>query len=116
VLRLPKYMLAYNREELPAPVVISSRPPYIVGQIWKFKDHMEYIEFINQYKGLGIAPVTGYKIAITFGGVMTGTRMQVPSLNVKDEIDRVLQEMVTFFIKEQVEDKPGIYRKFLLIQ
>lgn len=112
---LPKYMIAYNRE-LDGPMIICTRAPYLAGKVWKFKDHLEYISFFNTYTGLGIGTVTGYKMAVTFYGVVTGTKMQTTNPGITAEIRRTMQEMADFFKTEMIEDNPARYKKFLLVE
>jgi hypothetical protein len=114
MLKLPKYLLSYNREDLPAPVICCTAPPLIVGQVWTFKDDLEFVTFVNNYNGLGLATISGYKIAITFGGVFSGTKMPVTPKTV-DDIKKTLLEMAEFYKREKIDDKPGYYKKFQLV-
>lgn len=105
-------MLAFNRIEHPDPVVICTQPPYIWAKVWRYKDPHEFINFFTNYKGLGKAAVPGYNICLTFGGSLTGNVLQNIGPDIADTIDRILQEMVQFYIEERIEDRKSFYKKF----
>lgn len=109
---LPRFLLCYNRDELPAPIVLCSREPYIWGKVWRMKNSYEFADFVAEYKGLGIATIPGYNIAITFGGVITGTTVTTSNPDVTGMIGVTLQGMAEFYMKERIEDKLGFYKKF----
>ena len=109
---LPRFLICYNREELPAPMVLCTREPYIWGKVWRMKSNYEFADFVASYKGLGIATIPGYNIAITFGGVMTGTNMRTSNPDVLGTISKTLEGMTAFYQQERIEDKPGFNKKF----
>ena len=112
--RLPRHLMAYNREHLPAPIVMSTVEPYIWGKVWRWKDEYEYMNFVSNYNGLGIAVVPGYKIAISVGGVLTGMSMRATT-DILTVIQNEMRAMVEFYRTERIEDKLSFYKKFKLI-
>jgi hypothetical protein len=115
MLKLPKYLIASNRAELPSPLILSTCSPFMVGQVWSFKDPYEFITMVNNYKGIGLSTVTGYQILITFEGVFTGNKMQITNpLNIKGDVKKVLDEMAEFYLSEKIQSKQSFYKKYLL--
>ena len=84
----------------------------MIGRIWKFRDPLEFNAFLQTYTGLAILPVKGYKIAIAFGTTLSGKLPYDPGI--REIIDKTLEGMAEFYLKEKVMDKPGYFRRFQL--
>ena len=112
--KLLKYYVALNREDVNAPLIFQTDPPYVVGKIWTFKDEIEFTQFINGgYQGLAIRGIDGYKICISFYDCLSG-KLRVVDPNISTQLESIIKEMVDFYRKERVEAKPGLYLKFKL--
>ena len=112
MIKLPKYLIAYNKTEMPDHIlVISTINPFMIGKVWMFKDSYQFIEFCSSYKGLGLAAIPGYNIALTFETTVTGPRAQLTVPN--SDIFRVtMQEMAEFYRTERIQVKKGFYKKY----
>lgn len=110
---LPKYVLAHNKDELPTPVVILTEKPWLIGKVFRFTDDREFVEFVANYTGLGIATVTGYRIVVAFYGSIP-MRLPVQPGTDKD-IKRVMEEMAAFYKKNNIDRDPGGFNRYLLV-
>lgn len=110
--QLPKYLIAYNNNELPGPVVISTQPPYLWAKIWQETDALKFLDWCNNYSGLGYVVVPGYNIALYVGGTLTANKMQVTSLNVGDIITKELTEMGKFYTENKIMLNYSRFKRF----
>lgn len=111
MIKLPRFLIAYNRQELPGPVILGTSYPFMVGSILMWKDEYEFINFCSNYKGLGYASIPGYNIVIYFDGLYTGPKLRIEP-GVQELIKKTVAEMADFYYKEQVSQKLSFYKKF----
>lgn len=113
--KLPEFLHGQNKLEMKGVgVIIQTRRPYIVGKIWRYKDGIECMSFLNEYKGLGKAVVPGYNIVITFLSTVTEHKLENIGPSISADIKIILERMADFYMKEVIEDKPQFYKKYKL--
>lgn len=111
-MKLPEFLIANNRVELNSPVILCTKSPYIIAQVWTFKDLQAWTSFINNYSGLAKFQIPDYKIALTFLTTISGRLDIYPGID--KEVLKTLSEMADFYVTERINDKPGYYKKFML--
>lgn len=109
-MKLPKYILASNRESLPAPVILQTEPPYIFCLVRMEKKQTDFLEWIASYKGLHYSVIDGYNIAVYFAGTLTGRLDVTPDY--LERLKIVIEEMKQFYIRERINHKPEFYKKY----
>jgi len=111
-IKFPAYLLATNKTEAPGKtMILQTAKPNLIGHVWTFKEELEFVSFLNRYKGLGVIAIPGYKIAIALWRTLDG-KIQVTA-DLEQDIERILKEMAAFYTVERIEDKPGYYKKFV---
>lgn len=110
--KLLKYYLLNNAEDADNKLIIGTQAPYVIGKIWCFNDGHEFINFHNNYSGLAIHAVEGYKICIVFYTTITGKLLAGPGI--ASDLKAIMKEMCEFYYKDRVLKKPGKFYKYKL--
>ena len=99
-MKLPEYLYVPSTDEMPGAGIIIHVPTLSVGQIFRFKNEIQFYEF----KGV---PVRDYMIHIVYRGDLRG-RWKPLEIDPEDMANR----MGEFYYKTEISRKPGFFKRF----
>jgi len=104
-MKLPEFILAHNRMELPGPVILQTVPPYVIAKVHLEKTDDAFAAWLSNFEG-PVYVLQGYKAAIYW----VGSLHQIPTTPQK--LKAALQRAAEFYKTERLEYKPGFYKKY----
>lgn len=51
---------------------VVTHPPFYIGRVVKFEDDLKWAEYTNNFRGLALAQIVPYKIAVEISKSLTG--------------------------------------------
>lgn len=111
--KLPNFMFLNNKEELPGvELILFTRQPFYIAQVFQFKTQAEEFSFLQQYHGKMMENILCYRIYIVFQGTISG---KLPLLkDTTEHIKHTLTQMGKFYESERIYKKPGNYIRYKL--
>lgn len=89
--------------------IVSTSQPFYIGKIRKFENDLEWAEFTNNYKGLGLAQIVPFKIAVEISKSLSGL-MEVGSIQTPQSI---AVQMADYFTDNVVKPNLTKFEKYL---
>lgn len=111
-MQLPPYVLIEPVDELKDKVLImQTTPPYIIGQVWRFRTREESHEWLNRNAHTPICIITGYRMHISYNGHLPHGKDWIFPVTDAMIID-VLHEMRDYFMKVRIAHRPEAFKKY----
>ena len=91
-------------------LVIGSSPPYYVGKLWYFTNEDKFAEKIANNNFHAYQRIDGYMILISIDRTIDN----VPVTESPYRLQKVLNEMIAYYLKVRIKEKKGYYRRYLI--
>ena len=108
-MKLPKFCIIENKQELPMPYVLLTEKPYLIGRIYAISDENDRSAFLDSIANERITAVRipGYSVFVIANGCLAGEWAEAR------DAKPLLKEMGEFYLTERIEPHRYRYKKFL---
>jgi hypothetical protein len=106
---IPQYLFIESEETKGKILILHTRAPYVIAQVWMFRTQEELDAFMKTCKVPGVVQIAGYRILIVYSATLKPELWhRLEEFHIPDAIPG----MAVFFLKERINPHTPKYARY----